>query len=767
MSATGSRLAAAGERVGKTGKAAARALGAARSGLLRAGAGLGAAIGSLGLLNGVLIGAYAIYAGVQNVLESNKQGNDAIKDIRRPNVNPSDQHAQAKALRKKANAATISNIFSNNFADPILDLFGDHESKFDRYNREADAADRTARGTRRQQRQGKDLSLTTINDNLKRRLNAARNDGEIEVALEKARIEIGNSFARRHGGKTAQAGADAILAGLRGQKAAILAGLGDFEAIRKLVTDLPSLQSFSSKLDLNTAQQGPTKRNITGRAYAVAKGYELSRTNPADAAAEIAAADADAQKLKADAQATLDRKLAVPHSTAAGVQARKGFLRSITRSARLERASGRALEVRIRGTEADERNAQLAVDDAEKAAPFAFGGKATLKAKRRHRNDLKRKLDSLRAQRRAIAGTVSQLERDTALDVANVNQAINDDNNALFDARTGAIVAGISDPAQAQKVEIQRARKNLGRILSQHHGDKQNVEYQNALAALRNAQQSSTQAEIDHFSEGLQVRRSGADIGANESTKLNGALADAKSLLAHLRATGGKQTDINQALIAVNNARGALVDYAKQQAQALISADAELAKSKTDDPVKQAKIDEAATRRLEKFATNPAELTSAKAATNNAHKATIAAGISKREGTIDFNLEMERITKQEAISQLEALSKSRGITTQVKREILTKIKSLKNEAASDTTAFNLGLGNIKLPTAYDVRRGIASVKDASAPALSRAQGGMQASSVANITVNVNDKNAAGEVYGAIDRALRTSVRSRLRNAGVR
>jgi hypothetical protein len=75
--------------------------------------------------------------------------------------------------------------------------------------------------------------------------------------------------------------------------------------------------------------------------------------------------------------------------------------------------------------------------------------------------------------------------------------------------------------------------------------------------------------------------------------------------------------------------------------------------------------------------------------------------LSNRERDIDVALQLERISIAQAIQQLQALLSFPEITARQTEELLLKIKSLRDQAAGD---FALNLGDIKLPTLYEVRR---------------------------------------------------------------
>lgn len=188
----------------------------------------------------------------------------------------------------------------------------------------------------------------------------------------------------------------------------------------------------------------------------------------------------------------------------------------------------------------------------------------------------------------------------------------------------------------------------------------------------------------------------------------------------------------------------------------------EYLESLTTDPVKQAVLQERAARDAIKGTHGAARLR-ARGNYNRARQNTIATRIQDREDTIDFNLTMERITRDEAISQLESLSKTRGITKQTRRQVLERIKALKDEGDQEASGFALDVGSIKLPTIYDVRRAMGGItRDA-------VQAGHRIAMHSDTTINiqVNDLRAAHTVYGQIDRAMRTNVRARMRTAGMR
>lgn len=92
----------------------------------------------------------------------------------------------------------------------------------------------------------------------------------------------------------------------------------------------------------------------------------------------------------------------------------------------------------------------------------------------------------------------------------------------------------------------------------------------------------------------------------------------------------------------------------------------------------------------------------AKAAVVQANAAVRDSKLSTQQRDIDFALQMEQITTQQAIAQLQALLQLPGITVEQTQQLLLKIKQLQNDVSRDLQ-FDIP-SEIKLPTMYEVRR---------------------------------------------------------------
>ena len=109
------------------------------------------------------------------------------------------------------------------------------------------------------------------------------------------------------------------------------------------------------------------------------------------------------------------------------------------------------------------------------------------------------------------------------------------------------------------------------------------------------------------------------------------------------------------------------------------------------------------------------------------------AKFADRMGDIDFLLQMEKITSQQAIEMLQSMLQIPELTEEQVRNIQAKIKGLQDELSGDFQ-FNLPT-NLQLPTLYEARR------------LNQSTGGYQDNR--NVTITINASNGL-DLQGAQD-----------------
>lgn len=141
----------------------------------------------------------------------------------------------------------------------------------------------------------------------------------------------------------------------------------------------------------------------------------------------------------------------------------------------------------------------------------------------------------------------------------------------------------------------------------------------------------------------------------------------------------------------------------------------------------------------------------------------IQAAASKREAvaqarldTISFESNIQKITTQQEIEQLEKLLDTYKLSQATRRQIREQIHSLKSQLGNEAQAFNLNIGDFQLPSAYDIRRAVLGAGGGSTRTVNQVNN-------FNIENHSSDPNVVGR---AIGKALGNAAESAARSAGV-
>jgi hypothetical protein len=221
--------------------------------------------------------------------------------------------------------------------------------------------------------------------------------------------------------------------------------------------------------------------------------------------------------------------------------------------------------------------------------------------------------------------------------------------------------------------------------------------------------------------------------------------------------------------IALNNANAAriqaniaLKNYYIQQAEEMRQLSFQLKASKTDDPVAKARIAYFASLEAVRSARTPQARVQAQIQARDNLRAWKDAKIQSREDDIDFDLEMNKISRDDAITRYQALLRNADLTKAERRDIQRKIKQLRDDSANAANGFDLDVGSIKLPTIYDVRRAIGELK----PGGSKyAQGAQPVQNRIDVNVSINDQKTRVDV-ATLDTATSTTVPASMAQAGL-
>jgi len=355
--------------------------------------------------------------------------------------------------------------------------------------------------------------------------------------------------------------------------------------------------------------------------------------------------------------------------------------------------------------------------------------------------------------------------------------------------------AGLSKTEKILDKQLAHQEREL-RVLLQEHKEEQIAERVSVLGELGQ----------------IATARIGSD---NPVAQARATLNYAQKALQYVRASGGNPQDRRQAFLQVLNARQSLEDAERQEASDLASAAEALAQAEANgDPIleaqaeiRKAQADMANARTAADRKSALAELLNAehklqedrvaiafaqlglaaaqtedpvkKAAIKvreaevklrNAHgkAATLEARASRAEAVreereavnnariedVEFQADIGRITVDQEIAAYTRLLRTLKLGKQARRSLIEKIHSLQEEASGN---LELTVGNIQLPTLYDIRRAV--------------QGGVNgghsytdaSSHETIININGGDLNAVGRV---VDNALKRNSRNSRRSAGL-
>lgn len=316
---------------------------------------------------------------------------------------------------------------------------------------------------------------------------------------------------------------------------------------------------------------------------------------------------------------------------------------------------------------------------------------------------------------------------------------------ALGQARTPDAGRDAQLAISAARAELAQARK-LGQ-------DKKAI--QSALQKLFEAYRQAAEAKV-----GL-IESQGAIAIARQTTDTGRASAQLQAdsnVLRAMKASGQySQTELNNQIAKVIGDRVALADALHEQAKDLADSILDLQSSRTEDPVKLADFEYKRALNNLKFAKTPAERNHARAEVNRTRRN--ARNVRQQEGFDDlqFEYDMGKLERSAYISRLQAYLKTIKGNRELKRQIQRTIKQLQDEQSGDRDSFELNVADIRIPTVYDVRRGLGAPR--------RTGNNVAYTNAPTVNVTVNDPAAAENVYAAIDRTSNAGVRQAARAAG--
>lgn len=325
---------------------------------------------------------------------------------------------------------------------------------------------------------------------------------------------------------------------------------------------------------------------------------------------------------------------------------------------------------------------------------------------------LKVQISATRAQTVALAGfygTESVQYLQALAQGRQEQQQLEQAQNALIAAKVAVTVASSADPAVQLRAQID-ANNRLVVRLAKKYGT-QNVEYQQALANGLQFQQQQASQQLQDFQAQQGLQASALSIGATQQQTLTTAVTQAEQFAAKVQSEGRKVAPdtLLAAQTAINNARAALASFLRQQAQELLAAQQTFAASRTDDPIKLARIALRFDTKKVAGAQTPAEQLNARAQVNTDRRGLDTAIVDERLADAEYLHHIGRLTDEALIGKLRDILHLGKISRDKRRQLLSEIYDLQHQTSA--SALELNVGNIRLPTVYEIRRAVAAGRE--------------------------------------------------------
>jgi Phage-related minor tail protein len=341
-------------------------------------------------------------------------------------------------------------------------------------------------------------------------------------------------------------------------------------------------------------------------------------------------------------------------------------------------------------------------------------------------------------------------------------------------------ISGISpeaDIARASKT-VQNDRKNLAKAKALHADPNTIASLQNTLDTDQNSLYKSQVDNADAIATAAEQGKVSAITGitpqddiARAKQIVQNKTADYQRAITENKGPAAIQAAWNDLMGADNQLKQTMVSAASQIAQnatGVIDSNTALAQSQTTDPIKQAAdqtagdLKKLATIKPDQFATYAQYLAAsqnAKAKVNEDYKNQAQTNADTDIQNWQFLLKTQQISDQQYIGLLNSLLKQKNLTAAERQTIMGDIYD-----ASNQTGISLNVGDIKLPTSYEIRRAVAGGMTASQRAKAGKQQPPTPTSVVNqpttnyfnVVVQVQRAEETAKVIQAWQKAVKTN-----------
>jgi TP901 family phage tail tape measure protein len=417
-------------------------------------------------------------------------------------------------------------------------------------------------------------------------------------------------------------------------------------------------------------------------------------------------------------------------------------------------------ERRVRQQQEQVRKAQERLEDLEQREQNFIGPRSPQQTK-----SLQRTRTAVAAQRERVRRlrevSKEQAEAGKLLE-EELRQQVYESVSAVRDARFQYRISQTADPMKQAALELRQTNADLPGAIRAY--GRNSAEVFALLQQRESAIANQVQQELSLIGARSNLASSG--INPNDSlAKDRAEISKARAELAFMRSHASR-FDPAQIIEQEAQLRQLQVQYgldveteAVELRNAAFQRKINIAEA-GDHPVRAAQLAIEQTRYQIAHAKSPVEKANLEAQLVSDYAGKRDAVAQAALENIEFKASIEKITTDQEIQALERLLHDYKLSRDMRRQVRQQIYNLKHGDASEGSGFALDVGDITLPTVYDIRRAIKGGIGSSP------RGGVTVNNAPNIVVNnySSDPNVVG---AALNNVLNGSTHSALRSAGVK
>lgn len=314
----------------------------------------------------------------------------------------------------------------------------------------------------------------------------------------------------------------------------------------------------------------------------------------------------------------------------------------------------------------------------------------------------------LRMEAYATTPGMAEEVQNQMKEIAQLQQSLVDEQNGLADAMATYAISQMGNPLERAAAEYADAMRVYNRAVDSGAGAQAIIE---AAQAANDAARAQREAAEEYRAAGVRLSIAQMPTGAT----LSRAMAELSEVYANqrnvIREFGRNSAEYRDSAVDVIESQQAIEEEIRGIVGAQFSVALALANAAGLN-VEATRIELAQARDEFDRAMSDAGGDENAASVKEAYAGVLAAEAAMRDrvleealGTIDFMLDMEDITANEAIAAITEIMNTMDLTEDQTRDLRRRIKQLQ-EGIADSLSGGFNIADVRLPTPYEVRRSL-------------------------------------------------------------